>query len=147
MDATTRAPAARLDLGPTAAHKRREVLWYPCDRGRHCPCDGVMVVVVDKKHTGYRVTETFAGPGYGPGRAFRVRKAGGPARDVFVSAAGRGHTCDCEGHTYETSRKAAFRAAERGEVNRYVTAGCVHLDSLLALIDAGHLSPRTGETT
>ena len=146
MDLTTRAPAARLDLGPTAAHKRRSVAWFPCDPHRHCPCDGVMVVTTDNRYVAYRVTETYPAPQF-RGRSFRVRKAGGPARDVLVADDGRNHSCDCEGRTYEASRKAAFAAAERGDVNRFVTAGCVHLDSLLALIDAGHLPPRTGETT
>lgn len=71
-----------------------------------------------------------------PGRGFVLAKEGHPDRVHQAYLGPDAATCSCEAETYQTSAKANQRAHDAGE-ETFPTMGCVHLDSLAALMAAG----------
>lgn len=63
------------------------------------PKDGTLVIKEGTKHDVYWVEEFYPAPGYGPGRAFELKKHVRTATDglYHVFAAGEASQCDCCG--------------------------------------------------
>jgi len=72
------------------------------------------------------------------GRAFAVEKVGTQRRHECFLGFDGSVSCSCEGETYQSAAKANQRAHDEGS-ETFATKGCVHLDSLCALMGAGWL--------
>lgn len=124
-------------LAPTASYKHRSIHWTPNGR----TADGVrglLLIETSRDRREYAVRE-FACDG--EGRAFQVERLDGEdSHNVFLDADGTQHVCDCRGFESSASQRQTMRAVRRSESKRaFQTAGCRHVDALLAVRENGWL--------
>ncbi len=129
---------ARFDLKPSRTHELRPVRFEPRPDGRHRLFVWMVKCAAWVKAPPWAeyVVREFACDFNG--RAFRVEKVGtNRVHDLFIGADGNS-ACHCEGETYKSAAKANQKAFDSGG-RVYPSRGCVHLDSLAALVRAGWL--------
>lgn len=120
-------PPCEFDLPPSRTHRRRSA--------RFDPAAARLELTRGRKAEAYTVVEFPADPEYG--RALAVeKKADGTVYHVRCGPAGT--DCTCAGETYRSADRANTRAAGEGR-EVYPTLGCVHLDALVPLLQAGWL--------
>lgn len=125
-------------LPPSRTHAVRVVSYRPTC-GRVGACAGVLAVGVARKAThklkwdGYQLVET---ENHWRGRSFVVAKVGRPDRVHHLFFGVDEVTCDCEGREYLSTARANQSALEEGR-ELYLGYGCVHADSLAALLVGG----------
>ena len=121
-------------LPPTRSQPHRAVEW---DRQTH-----EMTLCGRRTAERYGVSEFYAAPGFGAGRAFEVVKlATGEVRSVFLADDRAYSSCDCPGCEYEATARADHRHGAQSE-----SLGCTHLDGLAAVVAIGWLpDPRANQ--
>jgi hypothetical protein len=126
-------PPCEFLLPRTRTHKHRHV--------RFDPNAGRLRLTRGRTVTDYVVMEFPTGGGFG--RGFALEKQSDPRSDgvkaVYQLQCGTGGTapsCDCAGDAYAASAKANGRAYDEGR-EVFPTLGCIHLDSVTALVRAG----------
>src|SRR5687768_11912751 len=113
-DGINAVPARCLDLlTPTRTHASRGIQWRPHPASAGCPCCGTLTAYRSRKPTTYTLTEFPVGPGYGPGRAFSLRKGDGTVYHVFLADDQQLSTCDCPGFSFAGSARADRRHGDR----------------------------------
>jgi hypothetical protein len=122
------------DLGPTRS----------CPKGRpatYNPGTRVLTVRRGKKDSDYLVSEIVPDltPEDRPFRVFEFLKAGGEAHHCRVGDGWQ--DCDCRGKVSNSSARAAaydrYLPVSEQDWTRYDTAGCVHLDAVLWVLQGG----------
>jgi hypothetical protein len=134
-------------LPETRSAAYRCLEWTPCPADGGCACTAVMELIQAKKAgnkprvSRYSVVEFKPGKDYS-GRAFRLTKSKThEVRHVLYDAADPANcSCDCEGWTFDGTRKADTRDGFRFSES----LGCAHLDGIAAA-DANGWLPHPNE--